>query len=295
MAGAFEVLTATLCQRASAYSLLSSSSNPSATSYELSKLVLPTSDPSALTSLTQSVLGSVIGISVAQIASRENNVDLFNEGIIQSLIAAGMEDAAAGGSKKAMKKLWKEEKAKRSRDRTLAKLESRQKEREEKNLKKLKRKERLSAGGSAEGPEALGFVVDVVPQKLFKEVAPRAKAPSGGEDEDESRYSMTSKKSKTVQTQVDSSVTYVGNEGDDSDFSTNDGEEADLDVVMGGNDSGDKISAPVQREEEDMDAFILRQLKEAKTNLKKGRRELNQLKIKSAKKKGKKGRVEKTE
>lgn len=75
MAGAFEVLAATLCQRQSAFQLEKSNYG-----FELSKISLPTSDPDALSSLSQSVLGCVIGISRAQIEDRENNIDLFDEG-----------------------------------------------------------------------------------------------------------------------------------------------------------------------------------------------------------------------
>lgn len=248
MAGAFEVLAATLCQRSSAFALSSStpSSNLPTPSYELSKSALPTADPSATSSLRQSVLGGILGISLPSLKSREDNIELFNDGILQDLIQRGLPDDL-GMSKKGQRKLVKEEKAKRTREKTLRKLEGRQKEREEKIIAKERRKR---AAAEEEGE----YVVENPATKLFV----GAKSSSSSKQDDlfrvdtepsDSRYSINSP-APGRSTVASTEVIYIndGESGDDSDFSSvagASGKGRDDDVIMGGADSGDKISSGV--------------------------------------------------
>ena len=251
MAGAFEVLAATLCQRSSAFSL-SNPSSTSTTSYELSKSALPTADPSATSSLRQSVLGGILGISLPSLKSREDNIDLFNEGILQDLIEQGVPDDV-GMSKKGQRKLIKEEKAKRTREKTLRKLEGRQKEREEKIAAKEKRKRVAEAEENEEE-----FIVENPATKLFtgkSSSSSSVKKVAEGDglfmidtEPSDSRYSINSPAPASRSTTAATEIIYI-NDGDsdnDSDFSSVAGAGGrDSDVIMGGADSGDKISSGV--------------------------------------------------
>jgi hypothetical protein len=137
LAGAFEVISATLLQRVSVFS---SQDRPNSSIKPLSLSALPSCDPDARDPLSQSVLGSIIGMSRAGIRARQDNIELYADGIIQSLIAKGAKKDNVGTQKKAMKKLRKEEKLGIKQEKTLAKLTQRGVERTAKANRKERRK-----------------------------------------------------------------------------------------------------------------------------------------------------------
>lgn len=186
LAGAFDVLSATLLHRVSHFS--------SATLRPLSSDSLPNSDfTSSSNPREQSVLGSIIGMSKLGIKSRLANVALFDEGILQSLL---VDKEKTSGSKKAVKKLWKAEKESKKSMRTLARLEMRMKEREEKSARKVAKKAGIAVPGLEETREE--------------------------EPEDDSRYSAApSRKSAPAP------VVYVGSDSSED-------EQDEVDVLLGG-------------------------------------------------------------
>lgn len=137
LAGAFEVLSATLLQRVSVYALIGTDKS---SARALSLLNLPSADPDARDPLCQSVLGSVIGMSRAGIRSRRDNVDLHSDGILQDLIERGPTKPLAGNQKRALQKLRKEEKEKGKQEKTIARLEQRALERTAKGNRKERRR-----------------------------------------------------------------------------------------------------------------------------------------------------------
>lgn len=127
LAGAYDCLTATLYHRASH---LNAIRDP--TIVPLTNDALPNADRDPLTTLSQSILGSVIGMSRSAIALRDENKTLYENGTLQEMLektavaaAGGEGEGGAALGKKAIKRAMK-------RERELAKLERRQSEREKK-------------------------------------------------------------------------------------------------------------------------------------------------------------------
>lgn len=190
-------------------------------------------------------------MSRAGIRAREENIRLYNDGVLQSLLEKSRDGTELGGtSKKALKRLRKEEMEKKKRDRTIAKLEQRQEEREAKQERKHKKKRDLeatlapkvgsttSSGVSTPVFGTEDFIIDTVG------TAPRPLP----DDEDESRYSIASPGPGTLNAKLSAAAhrkqaneaLYVG--GSDSDFSS--GEESqhdDGDVFIGGG-AGDVLA-----------------------------------------------------
>jgi hypothetical protein len=202
LAGAFDVLSATLLHRVSHFS--------SAALHPLSSDSLPNSDyASSSNPRAQSILGSIIGMSKLGIKSRLANVALFDEGILQSLL---LDKEKTSGSKKAVKKLWKAEKESKKSMRTLARLETRMKEREENRVRKEARK----AGSIASIP--------ILEEDGDLPTAPFASgiAEARTLTDSESRYSLAARASAPA------AIVYVGSD------SSEDSEDEAEDMRMGG-------------------------------------------------------------
>ncbi|GAA5832808.1 hypothetical protein JCM11251_005772 [Rhodosporidiobolus azoricus] len=157
-AGGFDTLTATLLHR---HSLLSSRKTPSL--LPLSAASLPNADSDPPSRTTQSLLGSIIGMTSAGVEARDANVMLWEDRVLQKLLRRTDPSKASGKkvedptSKKALKKFRKEEKEREKRERTIARLERRQEEKElKRERKERKKRERI------EGREA-STVVEVRP------------------------------------------------------------------------------------------------------------------------------------
>jgi non-canonical poly(A) RNA polymerase PAPD5/7 len=127
LAGAFDVLSATLCHRASHFE---ARRNPDFV--PLSGDALPNADADARSPLSQSILGSIVGMSRAAVIAREDNVGLHGEGVLQQLLESSL------GSKKAAKKLKQVAKKATQREKTISRLETRQ---EKKRMKKERKKQ----------------------------------------------------------------------------------------------------------------------------------------------------------
>ncbi|GAA5961733.1 hypothetical protein JCM21900_000843 [Sporobolomyces salmonicolor] len=138
-AGGFDTLSATILHRVS---LLASRRIPSV--LPLSSSALPNADSDPPSALTQSILGSIVGISSKDVKSREDNVLLWEDGALQSLIER---TDANGGTlgKKALKKAQKDEKERQRREKTIAKLERKQEEQQAKEERRAARKEKKKA------------------------------------------------------------------------------------------------------------------------------------------------------
>lgn len=218
LAGAFDVLAATLIHRVSHFEALR---NPSV--MPLSSHALPNSDYDAISPLSQSILGSVIGMSRAGIKGREENVRLYREGVLQNLIERSGSGTLGGTGKKAMKRLRKEEKEIKKRDKTIARLDMRKEERELKQERKDKKKKALEA--------TLAPTKAVLKDESSSPPPPVARTLFV--DPSDSRYSIATATLKV--NPVD--IVYVGS---DSDASSEEEDDDDDDVVMGGS-GGDQL------------------------------------------------------
>ncbi|GAA5913438.1 hypothetical protein JCM6882_001961 [Rhodosporidiobolus microsporus] len=163
-AGGFDTLSATLLHR---HSLLSSRKTPSL--LPLSSTSLPNADSDPPSQTTQSLLGSIIGMTSAGVEARDANVRLWEDGVLQKLLRRT--DPARGGGakgaedptgKKAMKRFRKEEKEREKRERTIRRLERRQEEKELKRERK-ERKKRERIEGKDAALDAEPGVVEVRP------------------------------------------------------------------------------------------------------------------------------------
>ncbi|KAI5481873.1 DNA polymerase sigma subunit [Pseudohyphozyma bogoriensis] len=232
LAGAFDLITATLYHRVSHFA---ARRNPSI--IPLTSDALPNADPDAPSPLSQSILGSVIGMSRAAVTSREENVALHREGILQGLIE---KSTIKAGSKKALKRARKEEQDKAKRDRTIARLEMKKDEREQKDDKAAKKKakrakqklEKLKAAGVALDDEEREGSPEVtsVARKLFQQ------------DDEESRYSIGSQAQGGKAKASKSSTDVIFVHGSDSESGEDGGSGDDDDVVLGGNSHGDRLT-----------------------------------------------------
>ncbi|GAA6012314.1 hypothetical protein JCM10207_002800 [Rhodosporidiobolus poonsookiae] len=181
LAGGFDTLSATLLQR---HSLLASLSNPSRVA--LSSAALPNADSSTSSRRTQSLLGSIIGMTRPGIAARDANGRLFADGVLQRLVRKT--DPASGGvageqGKKALQKARREEKDREKRERTIARLERRMEEKEEKRERK-ERKKRERIEGKAGGAEVRPLVDGETVQAAKAAAASLEGMASADEDDD---------------------------------------------------------------------------------------------------------------
>lgn len=140
--GAFESLTATLAHRSSCFAAASTNNQtaPLNASYLPNADSRPDADP-----LTQSILGAVIGMSAAGIQSRDDNVDLFEAGILQRMIGDSAPPEAAGGKRQKQRER-KEAVEREKQAKTAAKLERKRVEKEEKQKRKEEKRRRVEEG-----------------------------------------------------------------------------------------------------------------------------------------------------
>ncbi|KAK4700916.1 non-canonical poly(A) RNA polymerase PAPD5/7, partial [Phenoliferia sp. Uapishka_3] len=236
LAGAFDVLTATLLHRVSHFE---ASRNPNIE--PLSGSSLPNADVDAPSPLCQSILGSVIGMARASIQSRERNIDLYNDGILQALIARSDQSLGAGTSKKALQRARKEAKEADQRDRTIARLGMRQDEREKKQARKELKKRELE--------ESLAPMADAPKPKVDKEPSVARKLFQEAED---SRYSIASGSTsiKGAAAKAKNAVFVHDSEEDDSSDSHDDG-----DVEMGGGHGDTLVGSSKKPEADDFVSF----------------------------------------
>ncbi|GAA5910729.1 hypothetical protein JCM5296_000482 [Sporobolomyces johnsonii] len=246
-AGGFDTLSATVLHRVS---LLAARRNASV--LPLSSSALPNADSEPPSALTQSILGSIVGISSKDVKSREDNVLLWEDGALQSLIER---TDANGGTlgKKALQKARRDEKERQRREKTIAKLERKQEEQQAKDERRAARTEK----------KKVKVVEPVVDPKAIEEAKAAAASLKGlagpeadedsdlvvsrvgsamdvddDEDEDESRYSLgvpaIAKKKKANSAPSTSNASgrpvYTHASSDSSDSSSDD----DGDVVLGG-------------------------------------------------------------
>lgn len=218
-------------------------------------------------------------MSRSGIRSREENVRLYDEGVLQSLLEqSGAGGEIGGTSKKALKKLRKEEREKKKRYKTVARLEMRQEEREAKQERRERKKRDLEAslapkvGGTSTSTSAAastagedddpGFIIDVVGEtpsgdpvarKLFPDAS---SADDDFADEEESRYAIASPAPSTSASAAYKSRNAISDavakakalepifvHGSDSDYSSDEGDHDDEDVWIGGA-TGDLLSGP---------------------------------------------------
>ncbi|ORY67933.1 hypothetical protein BCR35DRAFT_294786 [Leucosporidium creatinivorum] len=272
LSGAYDVLAATLSHRVSHFEALHNSST-----LPLNGSVLPNADIDAPTPLCQSILGAIIGMSRSGIRAREENVRLYDEGVLQALLEqSGAGGEIGGTSKKALKKLRKEEREKKKRDKTVARLEMRQEEREAKQERKERKKKELEAGlapkagaststsaaaSTAGDDEDPGFIIDVVGETpagdpVARKLFPDASAAHDLADEEESRYAIASPAPSTSASAAYKSRNAISDavakakalepifvHGSDSDYSSDEGDHDDEDVWIGGG-TGDLLNGP---------------------------------------------------
>lgn len=209
------------------------------------------------------------------IQSREENIRLYDAGVLQDLLERSSSGGSIGSGKKALKRMRKEEKETARQEKTLAKLEMRNQEREKKEERKEKKKAREAESARAPGAvvaSLLGLdtkaeesIVEAVAQRLF--TSPKTSSSKVVEEETESRYSIadSSRKPKAVD------VIFI--ESDDSsmdggsDEEDRDGDDDD-DVIIGGT-GGDQLtggrdddSSEEEEEEEDSNDEVSRHLVE---------------------------------
>ncbi|BGP18422.1 hypothetical protein JCM10213_001669 [Rhodosporidiobolus nylandii] len=155
-AGGFDTITATLLHR---HSLLASRKNPSVLA--LSSSSLPNADSDAPSRTTQSILGSIIGMTRAGVEARDANVRLWEDGVLQKLLRRSDPDKGAKGglgSEKQQKKLRKEVKEREKRERTIARLERRQEEKKLKRERKERKKRERIEGKDAIAAQVVPLV-----------------------------------------------------------------------------------------------------------------------------------------
>ncbi|EGU11585.1 hypothetical protein RTG_02360 [Rhodotorula toruloides ATCC 204091] len=192
LAGGFDTLAAWLIQR---HSLLASRSNPSLVA--LSASALPNADSDPPSRMSQSLLGSVIGLSKHDADARDANVRLWEGGVLQRLLdrTDPIKGAGAGLSKKGMKKMQQEARDREKRERTIARLERKMEEKEKKSLRRKEKKAARKAEKAAtEGGEVLTIqpLVDksAIEDAKAKEAALEALAPHATAQDDEDDTSM---------------------------------------------------------------------------------------------------------
>ncbi|BGO93700.1 hypothetical protein NBRC10512_006581 [Rhodotorula toruloides] len=192
LAGGFDTLAAWLIQR---HSLLASRSNPSLVA--LSASALPNADSDPPSRMSQSLLGSVIGLSKHDADARDANVRLWEDGVLQRLLdrTDPNKGAGAGLSKKGMKKMQQEARDREKRERTIARLERKIEEKEKKSLRRKEKKAaRKAEKAAAEGGEVLTIqpLVDrsAIEDAKAKEAALEALAPHATAQDDEDDTSM---------------------------------------------------------------------------------------------------------
>lgn len=262
LAGAFDVLSATLLQRSSHFAaLLNSAVIP------LTGAALPNADSRSHKPLTQSVLGAVIGMSRASIAGREDNVSLYESETLQGLLDKSVVNVETMG-KKQMKKLMRAEKDAAKRKKTIARLEMRLEEVEEKQERKRRKSKKVKEATSraVESVSTKKVVEEIVlddsddeaepferrdlPRTLFED---SKKTELMDEDED-SRYSIGSPAQLNGKSEKSNNdrgkgkgklkeVIYVhGSSSEGESSEGDDGEsEQDEDVVIGGGIGGDRL------------------------------------------------------
>lgn len=243
LGGASDCLAATLYQRASEFAHLRNPLLPT-----LSASALPNADLEAPNPLCQSVLGTIIGMSRDGMKSREENIRLYNEGVLQDLLKISEVGGKGLGGKKAMKKLRKEEKDEKRMEKTVKRLEMRKEEREIKESKKEAKKLREAGGGIVVPATSARGVRDEVARQLF--ASNSSSKLDQDEGEEESRYSIvnspnskrTASNSAASTSKLAQEVLYVGSDDssneDEDDMSGDDG-----DVIIGGT-GGDRLSGP---------------------------------------------------
>ncbi|GAA5856907.1 hypothetical protein JCM8547_008458 [Rhodosporidiobolus lusitaniae] len=185
-AGGFDTLTATLLHR---HSLLSSSSRHSSSSVTpLSGASLPNADSDAPSRKTQSLLGSIIGMTAAGVEARQANFRLHRDGVLQKLLRrsdpdkGGKKGGAAEGllGEKQQKKLRKEEREREKRERTIARLERRQEEKEiKRERRERKRRERVEGKMEVEEVEAEVVVRPMVGEQAIEDAKAKAASLEG--------------------------------------------------------------------------------------------------------------------
>lgn len=240
LAGAFDVLTATLLHRVSHFE---ASRNPNIV--PLSGAALPNADADAPSPLCQSILGSVIGMSRSAIKAREHNVELFNEGTLQDLVSKGVPGGGTG--KKAEIRARKQAKDADQRDRTIAKLKRRQEEREQKIARKETKKRELE--------ETLApFAQSVPTPKAQSHTLPPADvARQLFADAEDSRYSIASPAPTSRVSKTQDKVMFV----DDSDEDNSSDSHDDADVEIGGGLGGDLVAKKSKAAKPGPDVILL--------------------------------------
>lgn len=226
IAGGFDSITATLLHRTSCFE----EKRTRGSSAQVEAMVgdaLPNADwEGRRNPLKQSILGSIIGMTASAIEAREENIKLYNDGILQRLLDESDNlPGAPGLSKKAMKRA--KSKARDARkEKTKLKLEGKLEEKLTKEKKKLKKKQKLERESigvrdrrveeddgwgpvNGDGEDNGGFVIDVVGTKsnasnstltsLASSVngdddskQPEMLVLSSDDEEDSSRYSIAS-------------------------------------------------------------------------------------------------------
>ncbi|BGP26528.1 DNA polymerase sigma subunit [Rhodotorula toruloides] len=192
LAGGFDTLAAWLIQR---HSLLASRTNPSLVA--LTASALPNADSDPPSRMSQSLLGSVIGLSKHDADARDANVRLWQDGVLQRLLdrTDPNKSAGAGLSKKGMKKMQQEARDREKRERTIARLERKIEEKEKKTTRRQEKKAaRKAEKAAAEGSDILTIqpLVDrsAIEDAKAKEAALEALAPHAMEQDDEADTSM---------------------------------------------------------------------------------------------------------
>lgn len=229
-------------------------------------------------------------MSRASIRARAENIRLYEDGVLQSLLGNTLEvGAAPTTSKKALKKARKEERERRKRDKTMARLEMRQGEREAKQERKERKKRELesrlapmsssmSREPSRDSADPPSFVIDTVGAQAHDASAQKLHVgtpQATGDAEEDSRYSIGSPgatvvnaaaayKARSTASSRAQTPLYVNSRNSDSDSSDDGHDDGDVllgggsgDIIMGGKSAGDASSSEASDDQDDQVASQL--------------------------------------
>ena len=202
-AGAFETLTATLFQRAS---VISSRRNPQAGA-PLSARSLPCADGGALDALRRSVLASVISMTRGDVARREANVALHEDGNVQDLLLSPAPALLAAGQKpgKEARRAMKDAKRAKREEKTALRLAAKRDKREQRAQKREDRIKRATQAnrqiaatlaGKTGGISHNSKEPIVLDDDDLAALAGEGSPALGDDNADESRYSVKSAPAK---------------------------------------------------------------------------------------------------
>ncbi|SCV71317.1 BQ2448_2905 [Microbotryum intermedium] len=261
LSGGYESLTATIYQRVSVFNARRDAKEKEGRkTEELDGSFLPIAIEKGQDPLRTSILGSIIGMTSAAIEARRDNLRLYEQGVLQDLLKkvppGGVKNPMGsnpgqGLTKKQMKKLRKEVRQQDKREKTRMKLERRSDECKAKKIKKMNEKMGAGSGGAREE-----FVVDVVGDREtagnVETIDLRGEGEDDNDDEEESRYAITSPNPQRPSA-IPTPTVYIGGSSDEDASEDDDGESSgssehdDQDVMLGGSGGDVLVGALASR------------------------------------------------